>query len=356
MNKMQKELNLKSLPAILFTISLLAVLSGCKGPASQRQQPDKESLLPDRQKVLLAVDFQKGRTLEYKLISEREIDVDWNPRGEPSTDKSTLSKSTESMEMVIAYIPVKVDPYGLTTIEATCKQAKVTRTKSRGRDALETLRGKTFTFTVDPVGKIQDYSDLERVVKETGNKAFRSGKERIKDPDMVEDFIAIQWFLWDSASSIEKFTEGVSIGQSWDSQLPAPTTMVLKRARNVTYTLDEIRPSENGRLAVIKSSFSLAESVKRNWPIPYSGSFRLSGRLGFLRQFSMGLEFRDLQGQGEDLFDIDTGQLKQLNHRYEMNLQTSIPLPGAKPLITIKQNFRVQLLQSEENNVEMPRW
>ncbi len=347
---------MKSLAAVLFTISLLAVLSGCKSPGSQRQQQGKEGALSDKQKVLFTVDFQKGRTLEYKLTSERQIDVDWNPQGESSTDQGTLSKSTESMEMVIAYTPIKVDPYGLTTIEATCKQVKVTRTKSRGRDALESLKGKTFTFTIDPIGKIQDYSDLERVAKEAGNKAFRPGKERIKDSDMVEDFIAIQWFLWDSASSIEKFTEGVSIGQSWDSQLPAPTTMVLKRARDVTYTFDGIRPSEQGRLAVINSSFSLAESVKRNWPIPYSGSFRLSGRLGFLRQFSMGLEFRDLQGQGEDLFNIDTGQLEQLNHQYEMNIQTSIPLPGAKPLITIKQNFKVQLLRSEENNIEMPRW
>jgi len=347
---------LKSLLAVLLTISLLAVLSGCKSPSSQRQQQGKEGALSDKQKVLFTVDFQKGRTLEYKLTSERQIDVDWNPQGESSTDQGTLSKSTESMEMVIAYTPVKVDPYGLTTIEATCKQVKVTRTKSRGRDALEALKGKKYVFTIDPIGKIQDYSDLERVAKEVGNKAFRPGKERIKDSDMVEDFIAIQWFLWDSASSIEKFTEGVSIGQSWDSQLPAPTTMVLKRARDVTYTFDGICPSEQGRLAVINSSFSLAESVKRNWPIPYSGSFRLSGRLGFLRQFSMGLEFRDLQGQGEDLFNIDTGQLEQLNHQYEMNIQTSIPLPGAKPLITIKQNFKVQLLRSEENNIEMPRW
>jgi hypothetical protein len=355
MHKMQKQLNLKSLPAVLFTISLF-VLSGCKGPGSQTQRQGKESALPDRQKVLLTVDFQKGRTLEYKLISEREIDVDWNPQGKSPTDKGTSSKSTESMEMVVAYTPVKVDPYSLTTIEATCKQVKVTRTKSRGRDALETLKGKKYIFTIDPIGKIQDYSDLKRVAKEAGNKAFRSGKERIKDPDMVEDFIAIQWFLWDSASSIEEFTEGVSIGQSWDSQLPAPTTMVLKRARDVTYTFDSIHPSEQGRLAVIKSSFSLAESVKRDWPIPYSGSFKISGRLGFLRQFSMGLEFRGLQGQGEDLFNIDTGQLEQLDHQYEMNIQASIPLPGAKPLITIKQNFKVQLLRSEENNIEMPRW
>jgi hypothetical protein len=347
---------LKSFLAALSTVGLLIVLDGCKSPGSQEQQQEKLIAQPDRQKVLFTVDFKQGQWLEYKLLSERQIDVDWNPQDDTSEERGTLSKSSELMEMIIAYTPIKVDPYGLTTIEAKCKKVKVTRTKGRGRDALESLNGKTFTFTVDPIGKIQDYSDLERVVKEAGNKAFRSGKDRIKDPDMVEDFIAIQWFLWDSVSSIEKFAEGVSVGQSWSSQLPAPTTMVLKKARDVTYTLDGIRSTEQGRLAVIHSSFSLAESVQRNWPIPYSGSFKLSGRLGFLRQFSMGLEFLDLKGQGEDLFNIDTGQLERLNHQYEMNIRTSIPLPGAKPLITIKQDFKVQLLQSEENNIEIPRW
>ena len=159
---------------------------------------------------------------------------------------------------------------------------------------------------------------------------------------MICDFIATQWFLWDSVSSIEKPAEGVSVGQTWQSKLSVPTPMVSRKARDVTYTLDEIRESEKEQLAVIHSSYSLAESTPNDWPIPYSGRFRMSGMFGFFR----GYKVLDLQGQGEELFNIKAGRTEKYNQQYQMQMEASLQLPlGEKPRITIEQNLTMQLLE-----------
>jgi hypothetical protein len=132
------------------------------------------------------------------------------------------------------------------------------------------------------------------------------------------------------------------VGQSWSSKLSLPTPMVMRKARDVTYTLDEIRQSGKGRLAVISSSYSLADSVPRNWPIPYTGSFNMSGTFGFFR----GYQILSLKGQGEDLFNIDAGRIEQYNQYYRMHLSAALPGPiGASPEITIKQRITMQLLK-----------
>jgi hypothetical protein len=118
--------------------------------------------------------------------------------------------------------------------------------------------------------------------------------------------------------------------------------MVMKEARDVTYTLDEIRQSEKGRLAVIRSSYSPAESAPRSWPMPYSGRFQMSGMFGFLR----GYEVLRLEGEGEELFNIDAGRTEQCNQQYQMQIKASLPFTrGANPLITIKQNLTMELLE-----------
>jgi hypothetical protein len=253
------------------------------------------------------------------------------------------------MEMVISYTPLEVNPYGLTTIKAACNSVKVTRSKGQSgraarKDAVENLAGKTFTFTVGPTGKMEDNSQLEKLIQEIGQKAFREdkGQVRVKEPDMINDFIASQWFLWDSVSSI-KSTEGLSIGQTWQSKLSVPTPMILRKARDVTYRLDEIRQSQQGQLAVIHSSYKLAESVPKGWPIPYSGRFEVAGPFGFYINY----EVLDLQGEGEELFNIDKGRIEQYNQQYQMQLKASLqlPLPGVNPRINIKQNLTMQLLE-----------
>jgi len=180
----------------ILTIVIMGISGGCESGTWVKEPLNKE---------LLTVDWQDGRRLEYKFVSRREMTLDWDPTGKVSKSaKSTPDKSTESMEMVVAYTPIEIDPYGLTTIEATCKSVKVVRSKGSRKDAVEHLAGKTFTFAVGPTGKIEDYSQLDELLKEIGNKAFftDANGDRIKEPDMICDFIATQWFLWDSVSSL----------------------------------------------------------------------------------------------------------------------------------------------------------
>lgn len=278
-------------------------------------------------------------------MSSRDIEVDWSfAQDDAKKAKSKVDKSHESMEMVVAYTPVEVGRYGLTTIKATCESVKVRRKQRRStKDAVESLSGKSFIITVSPTGKIEDYSQLDELIREIGKKAFRTGgrEGRIKNPDMIGDFVATQWFLWDVIASIEKPLDGVSVGRSWTSKLSVPTPMVSRLARDVTYTLDEIRQSEKGQLAVIKSSYSLAKSAPKSWPIPYAGRFRMRGTFGFLTRY----KYLNLQGGGQELFNIDSGRTEQYNQQYQLNIEASAPFGlGAGPRIKIKQNLTMQLL------------
>jgi len=277
-------------------------------------------------------------------MSSRDIEVDWSfAQDDAKKARSKVDKSHESMEMIVAYTPVEVGRYGLTTIKATCESVKVRRKQRRStKDAVESLSGKSFIITVSPTGKIEDSSQLDELIREIGKKAFRTGgRGRIKEPDMIGDFVATQWFLWDVIASIEKPLDGVSVGRSWASKLSVPTPMVSRLARDVTYTLDEIRQSEKGQLAVIKSSYSLAKSAPKSWPIPYAGRFRMSGTFGFLTRY----KFLDLQGGGQELFNIDSGRTEQYNQQYQLNIEASAPFSlGAGPRIKIKQNLTMQLL------------
>lgn len=291
------------------------------------------------------MDFQPGQTLRYKFMSSRDIEVDWSfAQDDAKKAKSKVDKSRESMEMIVAYTPVEVDRYSLTTIKATCESVKVRRKQRRStKDAVESLSGKSFIITVSPTGKIEDYSQLDELIREIGKEAFRTGggRGRIKEPDMIGDFVATQWFLWDVIASIEKPLDGVSVGRSWTSKLSVPTPMVSRLARDVTYTLDEIRQSKKGQLAVIKSSYSLAKSAPKSWPIPYAGRFRMSGTFGFLTRY----KYLNLQGGGQELFNIDSGRTEQYNQQYQLNIEASAPFGlGAGPRIKIKQNLTMQLL------------
>ena len=324
---------------LILTALVLSILAGCKPTAGE------EELLGESGE-LFTVDFQAGQTLRYKFVSGREITVDWDTTAKASRSRRPVSdKSSESLEIIMAYTPIEIDPYGLTTVKAVCELVKVARSKGPGRDAVESLAGRTFTLAVGPTGKIEDYSQLDELLKEIGKKAFRANTDqgRIKEPDMIGDVVATQWFLWDAVSSIDKPSQGLAVGQSWKSKLSVPTPMVMRKARDVTYKLDEIRPGEKGRLAVISSSYQIADSAPREWPIPYSGTFQVAGAFGFYRNYQV----LSLQGRGEELFNLDAGRTEQYKQQYEMQLKTSllIPLPGVNPKITIKQNLTMNLLE-----------
>ncbi len=323
-------------PAVLFLI----ILTGCEPKAGMIKSPNS-----NEGKELLTVDFKDGQTLRYKFVSDREIIIDWEPsKTEVEQEQTTLSRSSESMEMIVAYTPVEINPYGLSTIKATCESVNVKRSDGTQKDAVKNFAGKTHTFKIGPTGKIEDYSQLDKLIKEIGEKAFQpdTGRGKIKEPDMIGDFIASQWFLWDCVSSIENASEGIGPGQSWQSKLSVPTPMVTREARDVIYKLEEVRQSEKGRLAVISSSYSKTDSVPQSWPIPYTGRFQMRGKFGFLGNYKL----LDLQGNGEELFNINLGRTEHYNQQYQVQLQASIPLGiGESPGITIKQNLTMNILE-----------
>ena len=68
----------------------------------------------------------------------------------------------------------------------------------------------------------------------------------------------------------------------------------------------------------------------------------MSGMFGFLRNYKV----LELQGQGEELFNIDAGRIEQSSQKYQMLLDASFPTGlGLNPRITIKQNLTMQLLE-----------
>lgn len=320
---------------VLIVLSVLAisVITGCSNSRGPK---------------LFTVDFKEGQSLRYKFTSSRETTIQWDSKDTTSKPtQKTTSTHQEEMKMVILYTPVEVDPYGLTKIKATCESIKVKRFSKRykkglDKDAVNSLAGKSFTFTLTSAGNIKDYSEMEKLIKATGDKAFRPERDqgRIKEPDMIGDFIVSQWFLWDSISSIKNPTEGVKVGDSWKSVLSVPGPMVMKKAREVEYTLNKINKEQR---AVIKSRYQYSESAEKNWPTPYSGTFRLSGTFGTL----VGYKILDLQGEGEEWFNMNKGRIEKSNQQYEVKLSASsiFPIGNLSPQITMKQNLTMELIE-----------
>jgi hypothetical protein len=325
---------------VISAIVLLSVLTGCNTAGK-----DKE---------LLTVEFQQGKVLRYEFVMDRGIHVDWGPlsKGQKPV-KERAAEYTDFMQIVMAYKPVEINPYGPSVIEATCEKVTVNRTKQTGRvgtktDAVTTLEGKTFRFTVGPTGEIVDYTGLNKALHEAGEKSFRTKGSAglVKEPDMLGDFIAIQWFLWDAIASIKNPAKGVSAGQSWESQVSLPLPMLMKAARDVKYTLTEVRPGDKGNLAVIKSDYSLAKETWRDWLLPYpDGVFQMSGPFGFFRDYKL----LELHGQGEELFNIDAGRLEKYNQQYNLKAQAGMPMGlDVTSQIYIKQDIRITLVEDNE--------
>lgn len=318
----------RSLGIALFVCGTLLSITGCVEPAQKGKR------------VFLSVDFKQGQTLRYRFRTEREIITDWAP---DKQDDKSKKKSTESVDMVVAYEPVEVDPYGLTKIKVTFESIKAKKTGVRGtqRDAAETLKGKSYSFSVGADGKIHDRSELIKLLTGASKSAFRQGGAT-KDPDLLDDVLATQWYLWDSLSSINKPSEGLKVGQTWKSHILIPTSMVLRIDRDVTYQLAEVHQTEHGDIAVIKSTYSMSEA-KSEALLPYEGSFRLSGAFGFFRAMFKGLSITSLEGGGEELFNIDAGKINSSEQNYKFTLKpNAAPLPGANPIIYIDQKMTMK--------------
>jgi hypothetical protein len=241
-----------------------------------------------------------------------------------------------------------VDPYGYSTIEATCNSAKVTSAAGHGgrKDAVESLVGRSFTFKITPTGKIADDSNFVSLVKELGGKAFTgtSQRGRIKNPDMIMDFIATQWRIWDSAASIKKPLKGVKKDSKWNSQLLAPMPFVSKIGRDVTYKLAGVVESNNVSYADITSTCSLSKSPPADAPMPYSGSFQMRGTFGFLQ----GYKVLSIDGAGRQLFDFKKGLIKSDSQHYNAKVSASIMGLGSdalEPNIEINQTITMTLVE-----------
>ncbi len=353
----------------ILTVALLCFFAGCASPGNDHAVADGSATggrSPAAGRVFLTVDFQQGQTLRYKFTSQRNMIVDWDPNAPAGTNHA--QEQSESFEMVVAYTPVEVDPYGVSTIHAVVESVKTQRqggpgARDFGADAVQTAQGQNFTLKVDPRGKVVDATSLTALIQEMGKRAFRPdmSRGRVKEPDMIWDFIASQWFLWDAEATVKRPAEGVAVGQTWPSQLCVPTPMVVRWARNVVYKLAEVRESPwqgqdalatregaTGPVAVIQSTYTPAASAPAGWPIPYSGRFQVSRTFGLLVSY----EVMGLQGSGRELFNLRAGRVEQRQEKYTLRVKAGLPPLGIKanPHITIDQTLTMELIPEEIRN------
>jgi len=319
----------------LIALGAVGLLAGC------------QTITPSGE--LVAVQFSEDRPLRYEFRSERAIDL------ELTGDKPDKAKTQrETLHLVMRIDPVETNPFGLSTLRFTCESAKVTRTSFTGkpgsRDALESLAGKSYTVRVSPVGELENIEEFEAVLSEIGENSFvqqTSSGQRIKDLDMIFDWIYFQLTLWDAVASIDKPLSGVEVGDRWRSSqvLPWPVPIPNMPTAAVTYTLDEIRPTDSGRQAVITSEFALGDKPIRDFPRPYTGSFQIKGSL-----FSVlhSYVYQSIEGSGTQIFNLDTGILeeKQQNGVIQARASFILPLGNSVPILTISQKFSVRRLDS----------
>lgn len=301
-------------------------------------------------KELLVVNFEQNQPLRYRMISQRETKIDL--AGGSTTQKSQPQTMTERLELVMVYTPVEVDPFGLTTLKVTCESATVTRTsfsgKQAGADAIESLPEMPFTLQLTPTGQINDMTEFKKVVRQLGDKSFadvRQSAGRVKNPDMISDFIAMQWCVWDSIASVDEPTQGLTIGKSWKTRqlLPWPSPVPNPPTRITTFKLDTITEDNLQRKAHITSTYELTDDFLMDIPLPYEGSFQMRGLFGFLRRYT----FESIEGNGTQVFNIDTGVLEKDDQHYTMQVGADFifPLGDSKPSLQVDQTISIELLK-----------
>ncbi|MBN1787105.1 MAG: hypothetical protein JW806_01775 [Sedimentisphaerales bacterium] len=314
------------------------VLTGC-----QEQQRSADFKGP----LLLSVDFQSGVALRYKFVSERQIELAFESSGKDARKSGRNQTYNEKLEMEISYNPTEIDPYGYSVIEAVCDSVKVTRSSRDGRghnksDAVESAVGRSFTIKITPTGKIVDYTSLENLVKELGGKSFTqtSNSGRVKDPDMIMDFIATQWHLWDAVSSVKNPLKGLKKGHKWKSQMLAPMPFVSKKGRDVEYTFAGTVDVNGVSLAEITSSYTLSGLSPEGIPMPYTGSFQMRGTFGFLR----GYQVNSLTGRGRLFYDIERGLIQSDVQQYHTEAAASV-FGLATANLSIDQTITMTLME-----------
>jgi hypothetical protein len=299
---------------------------------------------------LLVVNFEKARPLRYRMVSERKTLIDL--MGSAAAQRQQSQTMTERLELVMVYTPVEVDPFGLTKLNVTCESAVVSRTSFSGRkeesDAMESLPQLSFTLTLTPTGLIEDLSDFERVIRELGDRAFATVSPtagRVKNPDMINDFMAMQWCLWDAVASMDDPAGGLRPGKTWTTRqmLPWPAPLPTPPTRATTFTLDRIAEDEQGTRAHITAAYAMADKPIEDAPRAYEGSFQMRGLFGFLR----GYQFTQITGTGEQVFDVDAGVLEKDHQHYTLDVTAdfALPLGDSKPVLNVDQTLSIELLK-----------
>lgn len=315
---------------------ILLMLAGC-GSQAQKE-------------TWLLVSFEEDVPITYRMTSERQTQIDLTTSDPTKTSKPQVMN--EKLELVLTYTPIEVDPFGLTTIKASCQSAKVTRSSFSGReeeaDAMEKLAGKEFLLKLSPTGEIADTSDLERIARELGKAAFSANRDSaiIKNPDMISDFLAMQWFLWDATSSVGD-PLSMQPGKTWQIKqlVPWPVPFYTPPARITNYKLDAVNIEPDGtRQAVIKSDYAMSEEPMQDFIRPYEGNFQMRGLFGFLRNY----KFESLQGSGLQLFNMDKGLIEEDKQEYTMHVTAGfmLPLGDSKPVLTVKQTFLIKRIET----------
>ena len=297
---------------------------------------------------LLTVDFEPQTELQYKIVSQRDIELQLTGTSD-SKNKKKSQKMIEKMELVIVYIPTGAeDEYGRTIVTATVKSAKVTRkaftNRSTPTDAVQSLAGKSFTIPLSATGQIDDYSDLNRILGELGQKALVSGKgsTKVRNPDMIADFAASQWYFWDSVSKITNPRRGVEIGQVWSTEQLAPMPLPLNIVKQTDYTLTDLTDVNGEQIANIEITISESDETVEHWDDPYGVKYSMKGMFAFLR----GYQLLSLEGSGKQQFNVDKGVVLKEDQQYSMVFNVSFPmaLGDVQPKLKIDQKFSVELL------------
>ena len=328
---------MKTLRLWLFIMVCVLCIAGCQDSAKAPQDN------------WLLVSFEKDSPITYRMVSERESEIDLTT-GDPKK-KSQPQTTTEKLELVMVYTPVVVDPFGLSTLNVECKSAKVTRSGFSGRqsssDAMESLTGKSFTLNLTPTGKMADISDLERVAAELGKASFSESEKstRIKNPDMINDFLAMQQYLWGAGSTISNQLD-LKEGDTWQSQqsIPWPIPLYPPPARTTTYTLDQIVQDSidptQPRKAQITSTYALSETPMDEYIRPYEeGKFQMRGLFGFLRNF----QFKNIEGTGTQIFNMDDGLVESDRQQYLLHVTATFMLPLGDTLPVLKINQKISI-------------
>ncbi|MHC5018304.1 MAG: hypothetical protein ACYTFP_07010 [Planctomycetota bacterium] len=294
---------MKTLRLGLIIAGCFLSLSGCQDPA---QSSDDNWLL---------VSFEKDVPITYRMVSERETEIDLTT-GDP--------KKNEKLELEMVYTPVVVDPFGLSTLKVECQSVSVTRSGFSG-------------------------SDLERLAAELGKASFSTSRRnaRIKNPDMIADFLAMQQYLWGVGSAIPNQLD-LKKGDTWQTQqsIPWPVPIYPPPARTTTYILEGIEGQEDlSRRATIKSTYAMSETPIEDYIRPYEeGQFQMRGLFGFLRNF----QFKHIEGTGTQVFNMDDGLVESDRQQYLLDVTASfmLPLGDSLPVLKVDQKISIERIET----------